>query len=63
MTATQALEFRRPKKSSPSIEALVREYRVQLPALIEDRNLSRDIQTTLQFLREAHSKNWFHAAD
>lgn len=51
MTATQALEFRRPLKSAASIETLVAKYRQVVPKLEEDRILSVDMERTVGFLR------------
>lgn len=50
MTTTQALEFRRPMKSSPAIEAIVADYRKVVTRLQEDRIISEDIQKTIDFL-------------
>lgn len=51
MTAAQALEFRRPLKSSPVIEDLISKYRAQVPILENDRILSLDIEKTISFLK------------
>ena len=48
--ATQALEFRRPLKSSPFIENFVSEYRKVVPTVTEDRILHYDIQKSIEFL-------------
>ncbi|MFN4080331.1 MAG: histidine ammonia-lyase [Saprospiraceae bacterium] len=53
MTAAQALEYRRPLRSSPAIEALHAAYRERVPRLKADRVLQPDIETTIQFLRDA----------
>lgn len=53
MTAAQALEFRRPFKTSPYLEHLVQEYREQVAPLVKDRILSEDLHTTVGFLRNA----------
>ncbi len=52
MTAAQALEFRRPKKTSPELEEIVAEYRRRVPMLEDDRVLAEDLQHTLSFLEE-----------
>lgn len=51
MTVMQALEFRRPQRSSEAIERLHAQYRLVVPSLREDRILSADIQKTIAFLR------------
>lgn len=51
MNAAQALEFRRPLKSSEKIEKLITEYRKVVSRNTEDRYLSDDIHATLQFIR------------
>ncbi|UUV21223.1 histidine ammonia-lyase [Paenimyroides aestuarii] len=48
--ATQALEFRRPRKSSDFIENFVSEYRKVVPTVQNDRILHYDIQKSIQFL-------------
>lgn len=50
MTAMQALEFRRPARSSETIEALHKAYRQVVPKLESDRILSVDMEKTLEFL-------------
>lgn len=50
MNAAQALEFRRPAKSSPVIEKLVADYRKEVPAVKKDRILFKDINQTRMFL-------------
>ncbi len=51
MTAMQALDFRKPTKSSPMIETLRTSYRKVVPFLEQDRVLSTDIHETIIFLR------------
>lgn len=48
--ATQALEFRRPLKSSTFIEEFVAAYRKEIPVVEEDRILHYDIQKSIAFL-------------
>jgi len=48
--AAQALEFRRPGKSSDFIEKFVSDYRKVVPTVEEDRILHYDIQNSIQFL-------------
>jgi histidine ammonia-lyase len=54
MNAAQALEFRRPHRSSPKVEEIVTAFRQYVPALIKDRILSKDIHTSGAFLE----RNW-----
>jgi len=51
MNAAQAMEFRRPSKTSPQLESLLEEYRALVPALENDRMLYRDMQASVVFLR------------
>ena len=51
MTAAQAMEFRRPMRSSPIFENVLENYRKQVPALEEDRILHLDIKKTIDFLK------------
>ncbi len=50
MNATQALEFRRPLKSSEFIESFVKAYREEVPFVSEDRILHYDIEKSIAFL-------------
>ncbi len=49
-TAAQALEFRRPQKSSPVIENFVTAFRKRVSFVEEDRVLYRDIEAAREFL-------------
>ncbi len=51
MVATQALEFRRPARTSSIIESNVQNYRKIVPVLEQDRILSEDIHLTIDYLR------------
>ncbi|CAN5680483.1 histidine ammonia-lyase [soil metagenome] len=51
LTAIQALEFRRPLKSSPQIEALVTEFRKTISFNDADRILRDDIIQSIEFMR------------
>ena len=52
MTAAQALEFRRPLKTSSFLEKIVTNYRDCVPKLDTDRVLSADMNETLFFLKK-----------
>ena len=49
--AAQALDFRRPLKSSPAIEAIHAAYRKAVPFISEDEVMYPHIETSVQFLR------------
>ena len=51
MNASQALEFRRPLKSSEFIEMFIKSYREEVPFVKEDRILHYDIEKTIAFLQ------------
>lgn len=51
MTASQALKFRRPLKTSPALERLVDNFRSVVPFIEDDRLLHDDIKKAEQFLR------------
>jgi len=51
MTAAQALEFRRPAKTSPVLEGVLEKYRKVVPPLNGDRILHDDMAGTVEFLR------------
>ncbi len=53
MCAAQALEWRRPERSSDMLEALVQTYRQDVTKLEQDRILYTDIAQTVAFLRSA----------
>ena len=50
LTAAQALEFRRPPKTSPVLEGLMATYRQQVSFNQADRFLHPDIMQTVSFL-------------
>jgi histidine ammonia-lyase len=54
MHAAQGLDFRRPLKSSERIEKIHAEFRKEVPFLLEDRYLSRDMKLARNF----GLKNW-----
>ncbi|MFM2286768.1 MAG: hypothetical protein RLZZ543_2265 [Bacteroidota bacterium] len=51
LNAAQAIEFRRPLKSSPALEELLSAYRKEVPFVAEDRYLHLDMEKSRQFLR------------
>ena len=50
MNASQAIEFRRPLKSSEFIESFLKSYREEVPFVKEDRILHYDILKSVDFL-------------
>ena len=51
LNASQALEFRRPLKTSPYLETFIADYRKLVPFINEDRALYIDIKNSVEFLR------------
>ncbi|MCB0704807.1 MAG: histidine ammonia-lyase [Saprospiraceae bacterium] len=60
MTAAQAMEFRRPAKSSPAIEKILSNYRKLVPKLEEDRILAPDMEKTIDYLRTLRAVEYDH---
>ena len=50
--AAQALEFRRPARTSPALESLVADYRRRVPFIDNDTVMYPYIEASVQFLRE-----------
>lgn len=55
--ASQALEFRRPLKSSVFIENFVNDFRNHVPLVQDDRILHFDIQNSINFLKNVKLSN------
>jgi histidine ammonia-lyase len=53
ITAAQALTFRRPLKTSPSLESFVNTFRQHVPFIEDDRVLHDDIKKTEEFLKKS----------
>ena len=49
MNASQALSFRSPLKSSSTIDNFIKSYRNEVPLVINDRILAKDIEKTILF--------------
>lgn len=49
--AAQALEFRRPLKSSPAVEAIFEKYRKVVPFIVNDEVMYPHIQHSIEFMR------------
>jgi histidine ammonia-lyase len=56
VTATQAVTFRRPLKTSPFLEGFMNTFRAVVPFIEDDRMLYQDIQKAEQFLKNWESK-------
>ncbi|MFD0861397.1 histidine ammonia-lyase [Sungkyunkwania multivorans] len=63
MTASQAMFFRQPLKSSPFLEAFLATYRQEVPFIAEDKVLHDDMEKTVSFLVEfmIDSSELFHS--
>ena len=57
MNASQAIEYRRPLKSSDFIEMFLNAYREEVPLIKEDRILHYDIEKTVSFLNTFQIEN------
>ncbi len=56
LNASQALEFRRPLKSSPIIENIISDYRKQISFIDNDKIMFTEIEKSVQFLKGATFK-------
>ena len=54
MNAAQALEFRRPQKSSPVLEEFVSQYRKIVPFISEDEVMYTHIHNSINFIRDQY---------
>lgn len=52
LNSAQALEFRRPLKSSPAIEKIFGDYRKEVPFVDEDRYMHPLIEKSIEFIRK-----------
>lgn len=50
--AAQAMDFRRPSKSSPYLESLLEQYRKRVAFITDDKVMYEDINESVKFLRE-----------
>lgn len=55
MSACQALDFRRPLRTAPQMEALYEAFRAVVPFCETDRVLYLDLEAAIQFLRETRA--------
>ena len=54
MNAAQAISFRRPLKTSPTLEGFLAHFAEQVSFVSEDRVLYHDLHAAEQFLREVN---------
>lgn len=59
MNAAQAIEFRRPAKSSPILEKMLSAFRAEVPAVDVDKVMYTEIEHSLSFLRKTNPTNFF----
>ena len=52
MNASQAIEFRRPLKTSPTLESFLKQYRKTVPFIKTDEVLHHSIEASIQFLQD-----------
>ncbi len=50
--AAQALDFRRPARTSPFLEEFVRAYRERVPFVKDDKVMYRDMEESVRFIQE-----------
>ena len=51
LNASQAIEFRRPLKSSAVIESMLKDFRKLIPFIVEDKIMYQELEATLQFIK------------
>lgn len=51
LNASQAIEFRRPLKSSPKVESLLEDFRKLIPFIQVDKIMYQEMEATLQFVK------------
>ncbi len=59
MNAAQAIEFRRPAKSSPILEKMLAAFRAEVPAVDVDKVMYTEIEHSLSFIRKTNPANFF----
>ncbi|MCD6067628.1 MAG: histidine ammonia-lyase [Bacteroidetes bacterium] len=52
LNASQAIEFRRPLKSSAKLEKFIKKFRSTIPVIKEDKILYQEMEAALQFVKE-----------
>jgi histidine ammonia-lyase len=51
LNASQAIEFRRPLKSSPIVEGLLEDFRKTIPFINDDKVMYQELEAALQFVK------------
>ena len=51
LNAAQAMEFRRPEKSSPVLEKILADFRKEVPAVKDDVVMYKQIRKAAEFIR------------
>ena len=51
LNASQALEFRRPLKSSPKVEKVITDFRKLIPFITDDKIMYQEMEATLHFVK------------
>ncbi|MBK6264862.1 histidine ammonia-lyase [Marivirga sp. S37H4] len=51
INASQAIDFRKPLKTSPVLEELIRNFRQEIPLIVDDRILHNDIVNAVKFIK------------
>jgi histidine ammonia-lyase len=51
LNASQAIEFKRPLKSSPKIESVLADFRKLIPFIKDDKIMYQELEATLQFVK------------
>jgi histidine ammonia-lyase len=51
LNASQAIEFRRPLKSSMIVETLLNDFRKIIPFIVDDKVMYQELEATLQFIK------------
>ena len=51
LNASQAIEFRRPEKSSVQIEKIIKKFRTIIPLIKEDKIMYQEMEAALQFVK------------
>jgi histidine ammonia-lyase len=58
LVASQAIAFRRPTRTSASLERMLQAYRIKVPFVNQDRVLHYDIEASASFLRNNNAEDF-----
>lgn len=59
LNASQALEFRKPLKSSPKVEAVLSDFRKSVPFVKDDAWMHRELEASLRFVKNIDVYEYF----